>query len=247
MNVSTLSIFTREFGAEMTKSRRMPEFAIPTVVLPVVFYALFGVVLAKDAQAAPYLLATFGVFAALGPSLFGFGIGIATEREEGTLALKSVSPMPAYVYPLAKLAMTVAFVALVLAMVYAVGIFAGGVTFTPAQWAGLLAVHLASVVPFSLLGIFLGYTLKSQGAIAFANVLFFPLAVLGGLWMPIFVFPAFMQGVAQVLPSYHLAQLALIAGGIQPPVDVWLHIAAIGAWTIVLAGLVAWAVRREAD
>ena len=247
MSVSTLSIFGREFGAEVTKSRRMPEFAIPTLVLPVVFYGLFGILLAKNATAAPYLLATFGVFAALGPSLFGFGIGIATEREEGTLALKSVSPMPVLVYPLAKLAMTVLFVAIVLAMIYALGVFAGGVTFTPAQWAGLLTVHLVSVLPFSLMGLFLGYTVKAQGAIAFANILFFPLAVLGGLWMPIFIFPAFMQVIAQALPSFHLAQLALMAGGIIPAEGMWIHVAAATAWTVVLAILVAWAVRRQAD
>ncbi len=247
MSTSVLSIFGREFSSEVTKSRRMPEFAIPTLVLPVVFYGLFGIVLARNAEAAPYLLATFGVFAALGPSLFGFGIGIATEREEGTLALKAVSPMPAIVYPMAKLAMTVLFVAIVLVMIYALGVFGGGVSFTPGQWAGLLAVHLASVVPFSLLGIFLGYMVNAQGAIAMANVLFFPLAVLGGLWMPLFVFPAIMQAFAQVLPSYHLAQMALIAGGIVPADDLMLHIAVTLGWTLVLAVAVAWAVRRETD
>lgn len=245
--MSSLAILGREFSAEIVKSRRMPEFAIPTLVLPVVFYGLFGIMLARDATAAPYLLATFGIFAALGPSLFGFGIGVATEREEGTLALKSVSPMPAYVYPIAKLLMTFVFVALVLAMIYALGVFGGGVSFTPGEWAGLLAVHLFAVVPFSLMGLLLGYTVKAQGAIAIANILFFPLAVLGGLWMPIFVFPAFLQGIAQVLPSYHLAQMAIIAGGMQDAGPFWIHLAVTLAWTVVLALAVAWAVRREQD
>lgn len=247
MSTSALAIFGREFSAEIVKARRMPEFAIPTLVLPVVFYALFGIMLAQEATAAPYLLATFGVFAALGPSLFGFGIGVATEREEGTLALKLVSPMPAFVYPLAKLAMTLVSVALVVAAIYAVGVFAGGVAFTPAQWAGLFAVHMLSVIPFSLLGLFVGYTVKAQGAVAVANVLFFPLAVLGGLWMPIFVFPAFLQAVAQLLPSYHLAQMALIAAGMAAPDAFWTHLAVTLAWTLVLAVAVGWAVRREQD
>ncbi len=247
MSTSNLAIFGREFGAEIAKSRRMPEFAIPTLVLPVVFYALFGIMLAKEATAAPYMIATFGVFAALGPSLFGFGVGVATEREEGVFALKSVSPMPAFIYPLAKLAMTFVFVALVVAMIYAIGVFAGGVAFTPAQWAGLFAVHMLSVLPFSLLGLFLGYTAKAQGAIAFANILFFPLAVLGGLWMPIFVFPAFLQTLAQILPSYHLAQMALIAGGMQDSGPFLTHLAITLSWTLALAVAVAWAVRREQD
>jgi len=245
--MSALAILGREFSAEITKSCRMPEFAIPTLVLPAVFYGLFGIMLAKGDTAASYLMATFGVFAALGPSLFGFGIGIATEREEGTLALKAVSPMPAFVYPAAKLMMTFVFVAIVDLMIYALGIFGGGVSFTPVQWAGLFAVHMLAVLPFSLIGLFLGYMVKAQGAVAFANILFFPLAVLGGLWMPIFVFPSILQAVAQVMPSYHLGQMALIAGGMGEAADFWLHLAVTLGWTSFLVLAVAWAVRRQQD
>lgn len=245
--MTAAAILAREWTAEVKKSARMPAFALPTLLLPVVFYAMFGIVLAKGDQAASYLLATFGVFAALGPSVFGFGVGVATEREEGLLALKSVSPMPAFVYPLAKLLMTVFFVAIVLALIYAVGVFAGGVSLPPGVWAAMIAVHLASVVPFSLIGLSLGYLLKSQGAIAVANIVFFTLAILGGLWMPVFTFPPFMQTLAWGLPSFHLAQLALIAQGMGEAGRVWVHIAAVAGWTLALAALVAWTVRRRQD
>lgn len=245
--MTATAILARECGAEIKKSARMPAFALPTVLMPVVFYALFGIMLAKGDQAAAYLLATFGVFAALGPSVFGFGVGIATEREAGLLALKAVSPMPAFVYPLSKLLMTFVFVAIVLALIYAVGIFAGGVSLEPQVWAAMIAVHLASVVPFSLIGISLGLLLKSQGAIAVANLVFFLLAILGGLWMPVFTFPAFMQALAWGLPSFHLAQLALMAQGLTETTHLWLHVAAVAGWTLALTGLVAWAVRRAQD
>ncbi len=242
--MTATAILAREVGAEIKKSARMPAFALPTVLMPVVFYGLFGIMLAKGDNAATYLLATFGVFAALGPSVFGFGVGIATEREQGLLALKSVSPMPAFVYPVSKLLMTFVFVALVLALIYAVGVFAGGVSLPPQVWAAMIAVHLAGVVPFSLIGIALGYLMTSQAAIAVANLVFFLLAILGGLWMPIFTFPAFMQALAWGLPSFHLAQLALIAQGMVEPAMLWVHVGAVAAWTLVLAGIVAWAVRR---
>lgn len=245
--MSDTAILGREFRAEILKASRMPEFAIPTIVLPVAFFALFGLALAKGSSVAPYLLATYGIFAAIGPSVFGFGIGVATEREEGTLALKAVSPMPAFVYPLAKLMMTVVFVALVDLAIYGLGTFGGGASFSPARWAGIVGVHLAAIVPFSLIGLFLGYTLKSQAAIAVGNIIFFSLCILGGLWIPLPNFPAFMQTLAWALPSFHLAQLALIEAGMQTAEHFWLHIAATLAWTAVLAGLVAWAVRREAD
>ena len=245
--MTATAILAREWGAEIKKSARQPAFALPTVLMPVVFYALFGIMLAKGDNAASYLLATFGVFAALGPSVFGFGISIATEREQGLLALKAVSPMPGFVYPASKLLMTFVFVALVLAMIYAVGIFAGGVSLSPQAWAAMIAVHLACVVPFSLIGIALGYLMTSQAAIAIANIVFFLLAILGGLWMPVFTFPAFMQALAWALPSFHLAQLALIAEGMAKADFLWVHIGAVAAWTLVLTAIVAWAVRRARD
>ncbi|BCW89734.1 hypothetical protein sos41_29010 [Alphaproteobacteria bacterium SO-S41] len=245
--MTATAILAREWGAEIKKSARQPAFALPTVLMPVVFYTLFGITLARGDNAASYLLATFGVFAALGPSVFGFGISIATEREQGLLALKAVSPMPGFVYPVSKLLMTFVFVAIVLAMIYAVGIFAGGVSLSPRAWAAMIAVHLVSVVPFSLIGITLGYLMTSQVAIAIANIVFFLLAILGGLWMPVFTFPGFMQTMAWALPSFHLAQLALIAQGMVKADFLWAHIGAIAAWTLVLTGLVAWAVRRARD
>ena len=245
--MTATAILAREWGAEIKKSARQPAFALPTVLMPVIFYTLFGITLAKGDQAASYLLATFGVFAALGPSVFGFGVGIATEREQGLLALKAVSPMPGFVYPVSKLLMTFVFVALVLAMIYAVGVFAGGVSLSPSTWAAMISVHLTAVVPFSLIGIALGYLMSSQAAIAVANIVFFLLAILGGLWMPIFTFPAFMQTLAWALPSFHLAQLALIAQGMVQPEHLWIHIGAVAGWTVALAGLVAWAVRRARD
>jgi ABC-2 type transport system permease protein len=87
--------------------------------------------------------------------------------------------------------------------------------------------------------------MTSQAAIAVANVIFFLLAILGGLWMPVFTFPAVMQALAWCLPSFHLAQLALIAQGMVAADFVWLHIAAVAGWTLGLAGLVAWAIRRD--
>lgn len=245
--MTALAILGREFKAELTKASRMPEFAFPTIVLPIMFFALFGLALARGPNVAPYLLATYGIFAAIGPAVFGFGIGIATEREEGTLALKAVSPMPAFVYPLSKLMMTIVFVAFVDLCIYALGTFAGGASFTMTQWGGIVLVHLAAILPFSLIGLFLGYTLKSQAAIAIGNIVFFALCILGGLWIPLSSFPGFLQTMAWALPSFHLAQLALIEAGMQTAENFWLHIAAAGAWTLVLAGLVFWAVRRETD
>ena len=62
-----------------------------------------------NANAAHYLFATYSVFGVMAPSLFGFGVGVAIERERGWLSLKRVAPMPPGAYLLAKMAMAALF------------------------------------------------------------------------------------------------------------------------------------------
>lgn len=233
-----LPLLARECGAEVTRALRQPSFAVPTLVLPLAFYALFGLVLSRPGEGnAGYLLATYGVFAALGPALFGFGAGLAVERDAGTLALKQVSPLPGWVYLSARLGSCLLFTAAVAVALYALGGLAGGVALERGQWLVLLAVHLGSVVPFGLLGLCLGLSLSGSGAMALTNLLFMALAVLGGLWFPVFLMPKPMQVLAQVLPSYHLGALALAATGRQVEGSVPGHLLPVLAFSAACAAL----------
>ena len=72
-----MSIFANEAGAEVLKAVRAPEFILPTLLMPCAFYTIFGVVLSSSSDNAAYLLATYGVFAVMAPSIFGFGVGVA--------------------------------------------------------------------------------------------------------------------------------------------------------------------------
>jgi len=102
--------FNNEIGAEILKSVRAPEFLFPTLLMPTGFYALFAVILNPGGNNALYLLATYGVFAVMGPAIFGFGVGVANERDRGWLQLKRVVPAPPYYYVGAKLVMTLIFI-----------------------------------------------------------------------------------------------------------------------------------------
>ncbi len=208
-----MSVFANETGAEILKAVRAPEFIFPTLLMPCAFYALFAIVLSNSGSNATYLLATYGVFAVMGPSIFGFGVGVSTERERGWLQLKRAGPAPAYAYIGAKLVTTLLFVMLALIPVYLIAGFAGGVALARGTWFALFAIHLAATVPFVLIGINLGFTLGSSGAVAISNIVFLGLAVLGGLWFPVFAFPSAMQTLATFTPSFHLAELALAVVG----------------------------------
>lgn len=235
-----------ESGAEVLKALRAPEYLIPTLVMPVAFYSLFGIVLSMGgANNASYLLATYGVFAVMGPAVFGFGIAVATERERGWLELKRATPIAGSTYLLAKIFATLVFASLALALLYSAAGFLGGVQLPRSTWAQLLLVHLLATLPFILIGLTIGLLMKSNGAVAVANLLFLGLAVLGGLWIPIMVFPPMLQAIAAFLPSYQLAEIALAVAGAPGDRDLTRHGLALTIMILALAGITLLAWRRQ--
>lgn len=242
-----MNILVKETGAELLKAIRAPEFILPTVLMPSLFYTIFGVILNKGGNSAVYLLATYGVFAVMGPAIFGFGTGVASERERGWLDLKRALPSPPYTYILAKLLTTLMFTAIALMPIYVIAGFVGNVELVRSDWFSLFAIHLSATIPFVLIGISLGFSLSSGGAVALSNILFLSLAILGGLWFPVFLFPEFMQTLANFMPSFHLAELALSIVDLGTQRAIGFHTLSVIAMTLgfLALAIVAWLRQRS--
>ena len=235
---STAGVYRREIHAELLRAWRSPGYAVPTLALPLAFYALFAIMLAQPGSGtAAYSLATYGVYAALGPCLYGFGSGIAADRVAGILGLKQVSPLPPGAFLVARLGAAFAFTGMELAALYLLAAFGAGVTLPLQAWVGMALVHLAAVPAFCLLGLCVGLRASPSAATAVCNSLFFGLAILGGLWIPLFVFPPWMQGLAVALPSSHLAALALAAVGQPASGQALVHGFAVLAFTAAFAAV----------
>lgn len=230
-------IWRRECVAELKRSWRLPQFLVPTVLTPAAFYGLFTLAISKHVSPgqAVATLAGYGVFAAIGPALFGFGAGVAMEREQGLIELKRVSPLPTGAYVVAKLTAAVAATGAALSLIYLLATIAGA-ALSLSQWALLIALHLVSTLPFALIGFGLGMRLSGKGAVAAANALFLGSAVLGGLWIPSAMLPGWMRAVGEAVPSYHLGQLALGIVGMPVIGSVWTHGVVVTVMTVLAAG-----------
>ena len=236
-----------ETGYELLRLLRTPAFALPSLAFPVVFYVLFAVLLPgqwSGYQKSAYLLATYGAFGVIGPALFGFGVGLAIERERGWLELKRVSPMPAMAYFLAKIATGLVFGFVVLCLLSVAAIGFGGVRIAPGDWCLLALVLLLGTAPFCALGLLIGTLARGQAAVAIVNLVYLPMSVLSGLWMPIFAFPPLLQKLAVAWPAWHLGQMALGVVGQVTGVDYALHAAVLAGTTVVLLLLATWRLRR---
>jgi ABC-2 type transport system permease protein len=241
-------IFRAYFTAaryELVQTLRAPVFTFPFLVLPVAIYLLFGVVfagqspeLAANPQIATYLLSGFCAFAVMGPGMFGFGIGLAMERDQGLLKLKRALPLPAGAHLLAKMAMSMACAGLAAGTVVIVALVAGNVIIGVGSLLTLLVVMIAGSLPFCAIGLLIGAYSSSGAAPAIVNVVYLPGIWLSGIFFPL---PEALQPWAIIWPVFHLNQTALGFAGVKGFIDpLWAAAVLLGI-TVLCTGI---AVRR---
>ncbi len=247
VQVSLLQITRNEFKAEFLKAFRMPQFSLPTILFPMLFYSVFGILLGQQSpERAAYLLATYGIFGSMTASLFAFGAAIANERDEGWLEIKRAAPLPTFVFFTAKLLMTISFSMMVTGGLFILAITAGGVSLEPVQWVSLVLLNILTTIPFAFMGLAIGLRGKASAAAGITNLVFFLMSIFGGLWVPLYIFPEVFTKIATVIPSYHLGALALEIIGVESKMMVSGHIGIILAFAVLFAILAhrAW---RHAD
>lgn len=242
---SILRLYKSECHVELLKVIRQPGFTIPSLVFPVMFYLFFGVFFSSNANMPSYMLATYGTFGVIGPGLFSFGVGIASERSRGWYALKEVSPMPYSASILSRIYVSLVFSAIIIVLLFSVAAILGGVTLYMWQWFSMVSILLVGTLPFCLLGLTFGLILSSNAAPAVINLVYLPMAFLSGLWMPIDLLPEWLQTLAWILPAYHLSQLTLGVLDMSQGHHVVLHLAYLMCFCAVFAGLAKAAFARK--
>lgn len=243
-------ILTLEIKSEFLKLVRMPAYVIPVVAFPALFYVVFGLTFGKGQSPgmpismAGYLIATYGTFGVVGAALFGLGVGVATERGQGWLTLKRASPMPPLAYFAAKVAMSMLFGAVIAIVLLTLGATIGHVRLPATSWIALLFTLVLGAAPFCALGCAIGYFVGPNSAPAITNLIYLPMALGSGLWIPIEFLPSAVRAIAPALPPYHLARLALGTLGADNSSALG-HVAALAGFTVLFLLLAVAAYRRD--
>ncbi|MGH7444434.1 MAG: ABC transporter permease [Longimicrobiales bacterium] len=242
-------VLAAETRSEILKAIRLPAFLVPTIVFPAMFYVLFGLMLnptvaVGGVSMSAYLLASYGTFGVVGAALFGMGIGVAAERGQGWLTLKKATPMPPLAYFLAKAVMSMIVGAVIASLLAALGVAFGGVHLPLGSWMVLLVILALGAIPFCAFGCALGYLSGPSSAPMLANLIYLPMSLASGLWIPLEFMPAVARTIAPYMPPYHLAQLALIpiSGDAS---DAMLHVAALIGFTALFLAAAVFAYRRD--
>lgn len=236
------TIYLKEAKYEFLKNLRLRVYTASVISFPLMFYVLFGLVLnAKEmiggTGVPTYLVATYGTFGVMGASLFGTASGLASDRGLGWLQVKRASPMPPFAYFAAKVVLSMIFSAVVVSLLLLLGIVFGGVRLPVAETAKLLGTLVAGSLPFSAMGLAIGYFAGPNSAPAAINLIYLPLSFCSGLWVPYMFLPKLVRQIALALPPYHLSQLALgiVGAGRHEPAST--HWEVLLAFTLICLGV----------
>jgi len=167
--------------------------------------------------------------------VFSTGIVDVTLRAKGGYKRLATTPLPRYVYLGAQLAVRIVVVLVAAALLLLVGAVTFGI-FNQGSYASLLLVQMLGAACFISLGYLLASfaeTPETYGGLA--NLTFLPLMLLSGVYFSLDAAPAWLQGLADLMPLTPLLRvLRAIFNDGASLASQWMGIGIVAAWTAVL-------------
>ncbi len=197
-----------------------------------------------------YVLVGNAFFAYVGTAIGGISGRIAAEQAWGTLEVLFGTPTRLSVVILAMAIWNTVYATAQVAIYFVVGGVGFGVDFSRINWGALLAILSLAIIAFNGLGLLeaafmLVFKRGGIAAWAFNSVW----ALLGGVFFPVTVLPAWLQPLSALVPITHAIrglQLAIHQG--TPVTQLGHEILALVLFSVLLAplGLLSWewALRR---
>ncbi|WP_265522705.1 ABC transporter permease [Oerskovia flava] len=193
--------------------------------------------------AATMAVASLGLFAICSASLFTYGLGVAEDRQlpfDPFLRSLPAGPAPRMIARILNGGIFSLF-----GLVPLIGI-AWLFTEATVSWSELLAgvgTVLVVSVPFVLLGIGIGYSLTAKAALPVVQVILFPLAFAGGLFLPPMMFPDWLNTISELTPTRAGRDLLVQALTGEPAYGMAWPV--LIGWTALFAALAVGAYRRD--
>jgi len=225
---------------------RVPIAVFGNLLFPAL--AMFFFVVPQEQVAGDPAIATTAVaglafFAICSASLFTYGLGVAEDRQlpfDPFVRTLPAGPGPRMV---ARIANGGIFSLFGLMPLIVIGwLFTEAAVTGPQLAAGIGTILLASV-PFVLLGMAVGYSLSAKAALPVVQVILFPLAFAGGLFLPPVMFPGWLDALSQATPTRAGRDLLVQALTGEPAYALAWPV--LIGWTVVVAVLAVGAYRRD--
>jgi ABC-2 type transport system permease protein len=204
----------RRGGLEVRQFLREREAVVFTLGLPILLMLLFGTIFSgKVGNTGVDFRQVFlsGMIASgiMATSFSSLAIGIAVERDDGTLKRLMATPMPRPAYFIGKVILVLTMAVLETALLLTLGTLAYGLQLpdTPGRWLTLLWVCGLGVTACSLLGIAYSSVPRSgRSAAAAVQVPYLVLQFISGVYFVFSDLPAGLQQAAALFPLKWMCQ-----------------------------------------
>ncbi|GMA32810.1 ABC transporter permease [Litorihabitans aurantiacus] len=232
--------------AQFLETVRVPIAVISAALFPALaafFFVVPNSAVADDPVIATQAIAQLGVFAVMSACLFTHGTGVAEDRGQPFDGYVRTLPAGAGPRLVGRVLNGLCFTAISLVPLGLVGAIFTEASLSALRLVVAVAAVLAVAVPFTLLGLAIGYSMSAKAAIAVVQVVLFPLAFAGGLFLPPNMFPGWLDLVSTGLPSRAAREVMVLATTGQS--DVGYAIPVFLAWTAVFATMAVLAYRND--
>ncbi len=225
---------------------RVPVAVLGNLLFPALAMFFFVVPqkeVAGNPVAATTAVASLGLFAICSASLFTYGLGVAEDRAlpfDPFLRSLPAGPVPRMV---ARILNGGIFSLFGLVPLILIGWLFTSATVTWSQLLAGVGTVLLVTVPFVLLGMAIGYSLSAKAALPVVQVILFPLAFAGGLFLPPFLFPDWLNAISQATPTRAGRDLLVQALTGEPAYGLAWPV--LVGWTALFAFLAIGAYRRD--
>ncbi len=231
---------------QVLETIRVPIAVIGNMLFPAL--AMFFFVVPQESVAGNPVAATgavgqLGMFAVMSTCLFTYGAGVAEDRQQPFDPYLRTLPAGAGPRMVGRVVNGAAFALLGLLPLVLIAWLFTDATVTGGRLVAGVLVIAAAALPFLLLGMAVGYSMSAKAALPVVQVLLFPLAFAGGLFMPPEAFPDWLDGLSTALPSRAGRDLLVqaLTGDPAPATSVPVLV----AWGALFAALAVWAYRRD--
>jgi ABC-2 type transport system permease protein len=200
---------------EIVRTLRSRQYQLLAIALPVAFYLLYtqpGLGRPPDAVVdggawSTNAMARMATLGAVGTGLAAGGGRLAADRADGWVRTLSLASLPRVQVLAGRVIAGVVSAGLPVLVVIAAGVLVHGVTVATGNWIQLIISLWIGALPFALLGVMVGLSLSRGAALGAVVVLYFGLAVVGGLLEPIASMPAVIATIGRLLPSFLVRDL----------------------------------------
>lgn len=192
--------------------RNWPIF-IMDIGLPVMFFLLISASMGTNTPTNQQIIQEYlfkmTAFSMSSFALFSFPVMLKEDRSNHYLLYIEHSPLKIGQYYLAKFIRILIYFLLSIVVTFLVGIFLRGVHFSLASVLLSGGFLLLSSLVYLAFGGLIAQISDNQKMSMVSNITFLGLAIIGGAWWPIEVFPKWLQTIAKITPTYQVNQVVI--------------------------------------